>query len=518
MRHGLVWLLVLGIAAWIGHREVPDAWRALWPACSAFVAIAVTRHALSGLAAGLAAGCLVAAGGNPLSALREAFAGHLLPSLEGPWRVGALVFTLLLGAFAGLLEHSGGFAALLRRLTAGRPEARGRVLGSVYGLGLLCFFDGLANSLLLGRVARPLVDRAGVSREKLAWVVDSTSSPVACVAFLSTWIATQLSLIREGLPDSDAYTLFFRSIPANPYCVLTLLLVPWALALRWEPSAMRRFRPRPEEARPADGVDGSSPWRVLVPIAVLALGIAASLQIWSGQPPRWFSLDAWRQAAGGQAGPTALVVGALAGLAAAWACLPAARRHDAGGAALQGAAGLLPALVVLILAWALGSVFGELGAADQIRRLLGDSWPPGSLPLGVFGVAALTSFTTGSAWGTMGLLMPLALGVLAGGEGDPAALAPGVIGAVFGGAVFGDHCSPFSDTTIVSALAAGCRPIDHVVSQLPYALAAALAALAAYGLMALRLPAAAATGLAALALAGGVALAARRGRIVSRQP
>lgn len=516
MRHGLVWLVVLGVGIALGHADAPLSWQALWPACAAFATILVTRHALSGLAAGLVAGCLVAADGNPLEALRSAFSEHLLPGLSGPWRIGALAFTLLLGSFAGLLELSGGFASLLRRLSAGRSDARNRVLGSVYGLGLLCFFDGLANSMLLGRVARPLADRAGISREKLAWVVDSTSSPVACVAFLSTWIATQLTLIREGLPGADAYALFFRSIPANPYCLLTLMLVPLALALRWEPAPMRRFRPRPPEAETGE-VESTAPWRVLVPIAALSLGIALSLQIWSGQPIRLFSLDAWREAAGGQAGPTALVVGALVGLGTAAACLPPARRGMAGHAALQGAAGLLPALVVLVLAWALGSVFTELGAAGQIRLLLGDSIPPPALPLAVFGVAALTSFATGSAWGTMGLLMPLALGVLTAGSGDALAFAPGVIGAVFGGAVFGDHCSPFSDTTIVSALAAGCRPLDHVVSQLPYACTAALAAAAAYSLMALQLPAPAATGLAALAMAVLVGLAAR-GRISSRHP
>ena len=186
--------------------------------------IVVQRQAATGLAAGVLAGSLILAGGMPLEALRLALGVHIFPQFQGAWHIGALVFTLLLGAFAGLLESSGGFETLLRRLLSEPKPPQRKVLGSAYGMGLLCFFDGLANSMLVGRIARQAVDRTGISREKLAWVVDSTSSPVACVAFISTWIATQLTLIQDSLPDLNAYELYFRSIPGNPYCVLTLIL------------------------------------------------------------------------------------------------------------------------------------------------------------------------------------------------------------------------------------------------------------------------------------------------------
>jgi len=486
----------------------------LWPAIVAFAVIAATRHAAGALAAGILGGTVLLGDGNPLAALRLALGEHLLPAIEGPWRIAALLFTLLLGAFAGVLERSGGFAALLARLLERARAARRRVLLSVYGLGLLCFFDGLANSMLIGRVARPAADRAGISREQLAWVTDSTSAPVACVAFISSWIAFQLSLIQDHLPMVDAYAIYFRSIPANPYCVLTLALVPFAIWRDWRPPLMRRFPATEPDPQLAE-VPASAGWRVLLPIAALGAGIALSLQLWSGDGSlELFSPDAWRDAASGPGAPTALVAGSLAGLAAAWLCFPRPRRRETGAAALHGAAGLLPALVILILAWGLGSVFQSLGAAEALRELLGDNIRPAWLPLGVFGVATLTSFATGSSWGTMGLLMPLALGVLELGvdEAELRAIAPGVVGAVFGGAVFGDHCSPFSDTTVVSALAAGCRPLDHVLSQLPYALSAATAAALAYVLLALGLPAAAATACGGLLLAAAVVAATRRPR------
>ncbi len=514
MRSLLAWTLALLASLIIARVAGLVAIEPLWPAAVAIGVIVATRSAASGLAAGVLAGGILLADGNPLETVRVTLAEHFFPQLDGAWHVGALVFTLQLGAFAGLLEASGGFTSLLNRLVIPGESPRRRVLGGVYGMGLLCFFDGLANSMLMGRIARPAVDRAGISREKLAWVVDSTSAPVACVAFISTWIAAQLSLIQESFALLDPYALFFRSIPANAYCLLTLLLVPFAILRRWEPRAMSRFVPRRPEG---DGAAvGTGAWRVLVPLVVLALSIAVSLQLFSGNPLELFSLDAWRRAAGGNAGPVALIAGALAGLATARLCFPRQRMPGsagAGTAALQGAAGLLPALVILLLAWTLGSIFEALGAADMIRRLLSDGVALRWFPLVTFAVAALTAFLTGSSWGTMALLMPLTLGSLPGGEvGELVAIAPMVIAAVFGGAVFGDHASPFSDTTVVSALAAGCEPVDHVTSQLPYALTAATASLLAYVLMGLGLPSPAATAIAAAVLLAVVH------RLSSRQP
>lgn len=511
MRSVILWLVVLG--ATLGIALVPGLGSVapFWPAVLAVGVILWTRQAAVGLAAGVLVGSLILAGGQPVETVRLALGTHLFPQFEGAWHIGALVFTLLLGAFAGLLEKSGGFDSLLRRMIEGTGAPRRRVLGSVYGMGLLCFFDGLANSLLVGRIARPAVDRTGISREKLAWVVDSTSSPVACVAFISTWIATQLTLIQASLPDFNAYGLYFRSILGNPYCVLTLLLVPLSIFVRWEPRAMRRYEPvAPEDDDPDR--PGSAIWRVLVPLLVLAVSIAVSFQLWSGHPLQLFSLEAWREAASGQAGPVALVAGAIAGLLAAWACYPADRTPPAGKAALEGAAGLLPALVILVLAWALGSVFEALGAAAATKELLGENVTHHWLPLAVFATASITAFGTGSSWGTMALIMPLALGVLREGA-DPevvAATAPAVIGAVFGGAVFGDHASPFSDTSIVSAMAAGCTPLDHILSQLPYALTVAVAAVIGYALIATGLHPGVATALAGAALLGWVLLLTRR--------
>ncbi len=501
--------------------------RALWPAATALAAILITRHAVSGLACGTLAGAVLLAGGDIAATPRVLLADHAVPAMQGPWRTGALVFTLLLGAFAGLLEHSGGFATLMDRLLSGARDGGRRLLGGTYLIGLMCFFDGLASSMVSGRIARPLADRAGVSRERLAWVVDSTGSPVACVAFISTWIATQLSLIDQGIAgapfDADPYTLFFHSIPANAYCLLTLMMVPLAVFLGYQPRAMRRCLPRQpgnESSDPPDlpSTSTAAPARVvLIPLAALVAGIFAGFPLLAEEAVNVFTLSGWRAAFSGSGGPYALVFGSLCGLLGAWAMMPAARRATMGRAAARGAGSLLPALVVLVLAWTLGSQFRALGAADHIAALLGDGVSPAWLPLAVFVTGSLMAFCTGTSWGTMGLLMPLALpaAILAASNTgmpptDAHALAAMVIGAVFGGATLGDHCSPFSDTTIVSSLSSGCGVFDHVRTQLPFAATAALAAAAAYAIMAAGLPATAATLVAAALLATWIFLLSRR--------
>ncbi len=505
----------------VGGLAEDSLMRALWPAVAAIASIVILRHAALGLACGVAAAALLLAGGHPVAALRLALADHCFPAVHGPWRVGALVFTLILGSFAGILEHSGGFESLLRRMLK-RGENGGRhLLGGVYGVGLLCFFDGLASSLLSGRIARPLADRAGVSRERLAWVVDSTGSPVACVAFISTWIATQLSLIEQGLSDApfqvEPYALFFQSIPANAYCLLTLLLVPLAIRLHYQPRAMRKFRPLAPDAS-AESSGPAAPARVvLLPLAVLVTGILAGFPLLASEPVDVLTLDGWKQAFSGDAGPYALVFGSLAGWIAALWCFPAKRRGEVAGAAMHGAATLLPALVVLVLAWTLGGMFAALGTTRHVADLLADGTPVAWLPAAVFLTGAAMAFTTGSSWGTMGLLMPLALpatvaaATAAGLHPDEIhAMIPMVIGAVFGGATLGDHCSPFSDTTIVSALASGCRTMDHVVSQLPFAGIAATCACAAYAMMAAGRSPLAATAMAAGLMVMWVAFLNRR--------
>ncbi len=460
----------------------------LLPPLVALALILITRKAALSLFCATVAGAFLLAGPSPILAIRCLFEDHLFPKIgSSTWNLSAIIFTLTLGAFATLLEKGGGFTALLNRLLAKKgKDPKKKLLFGVYGLGLLCFFDGLANAILLGRVARPLTDSLRISRQFLAYLIDSTSATVACVAFISTWIAAQLSIISDSLAlapfEVNPAALFFNSIPANPYCLLSLILIPLVIFKAWHLGPMKKAQPVPLDDH-SEHIAENSPRVALIPLATLVLTLPAFIYLWQDGSD-W----SWRNAFTSAGVPYAMVASGFVALLSAFLCFPKAQKKQAPQHMLDGAASLIPALIILICAWTLGSMFKSLGTADLIKQLLGDNISTMSIPLVIFLVGAVMSFLTGTSWGTFGLLMPMALPlVLNLGVDLPEAelmnLISMTIGAVFGGAVFGDHCSPFSDTTLVSALAAGCSPTSHVATQLPYAMIAATGAACAYGLM-----------------------------------
>ncbi|MFP6876338.1 MAG: Na+/H+ antiporter NhaC family protein [Roseibacillus sp.] len=477
-------LLTLGVLA------LPAHLRPLWPALVALVMVFATRSAALSLGTACLA-ALILLGVHHGEVLQQWFApeGGLLNTLNSPWHRGALIFTLLLGSFAAVVERSGGLLPLLRAEGEVNDRTRKRFLTSVFGLGLVCFFDGLANALMIGRVARPVADRLRIPRAFLAYLVDTTSSAVACLAFLSTWIVTQLSYIASYSPiDQPAYLQFLASIPNNFYCLFALLLAFLAIRRQWLIGPMRTRQPVALEEEDAPLPAGNRQLRrALVPLLILLLSIPLAIFILyaPAEPPENFSLRI-QGALNASTVPTAFVVGSALALLTAIAYFPRDRFAEAPRAALLGARQLVPALLILLLAWILGSLFSELGTAKVLSDTLGDRLPLAWFPAGVFLLGCVISFVSGTSWGTMGILMPLVLptaGAMALSQGASpellASLVPAVIGAVFGGAVFGDHCSPYSDTTIVSALASGVSTAEHTITQLPYALLTAATALVA---------------------------------------
>lgn len=518
------------VLAWV---EVPG--RPLWPSVVALASVFTLRRALPGLFAGALAGAWILAEGRPDLAFIQLWTRDILPAFGSPWKSGAVVFTLLLGGLVVLLERGGALDGLLRRwLEGGRRGGGRRYQLGVMGLGFLCFFDGLANSLWVGRMAASGADRAGVSRLKLAYLVDATSSPLACVAVISTWIAFQLGLIEEAFQlagrdlPSSAYALFLQAIPYQFHIWATLALAVIAAArpldygrLAAEARLAQAAAVAVREGEAADGgdVDGvAGAWRALVPLGALLGGVGLGLY-GSGQAALgrgWLPVS-WRgvaEAVGAAPAATVLVVAAGLAVVLAMACYP--RRPDRPGAEvvfLEGASSMLGPVLILFGAWALSSTLQALGAAPLLSGLLADTMPAFLLPLLVFVVGGAIAFTTGTSWGTIGLLTPLAVPValaLSPDAGAPLVLA--TLGAIFSGAVLGDHASPLSDTTVVSAVACGVEPVDHVETQFPYVLRAALiAALAGFLPVGLGLPVWAAWLLGAVALA----VLARRGTTIS---
>lgn len=488
-RKTLSWALLLLSFLWVW---VDGPLRALWPSVVALGVVLLLRRVLLGLLAGGVAGALILSQGNPVTAFISFFSDHLIPALQSPWKIGAILFTFMLGGFSALIEKGGGLQALVQGFLNKGKNPGTRVQWSAFVLGLALFFDGLANSMMVGRMLRGLADRCGVSRVKLAYIVDSTSSAVACLAFVSTWIAVQLAMIREGFDlagrpgDAAPYAIFFQSIPSNFYCIFTVFFLAVVIRKDLNMGSMASFEALARESAARRGhtasEDADAPhWSMAVlPVLVLILTLLLGTYV-SGVDAVWpLTRAKIVEAFGGDQVVIVLVCASALASLIAYVLYP---RHESRQAPenvfLDGVQALFVPVLILVGAWVLSSTLSQLDAAKVLSALLSDRLPLFAFPAAVFFVGALISFSTGSSWGTMIILMPLAVPVCFELSGDAVegGLLSTVVGAVFSGAVFGDHCSPISDTTIVSSISCEVEPHDHVRTQMPYALTAAAVAL-----------------------------------------
>jgi Na+/H+ antiporter NhaC len=483
-------------------------WLSVVPPLLAIVAAVALRQVVVALVAGLWLGAAVVAGYDPLRGMLEMVHVYVVGALADTDHASIIVFSMLLGGMVGVISHNGGTRGIVDVLGRFARTARsGQLTTFVMGLGV--FFDDYANALIVGNTMRPVCDRLRISRAKLAYIVDSTSAPVASVALISTWIGTEVGLIKDALQavghPAEAYHVFLRSIPYRFYPLLALAMVLlvalWGRDFGPMLAAERRAR---REGRLSLGADLAVAekdtkgrwWNAIVPI-VLVLAVTLG-GIWS----------TGRAVAGAGAGFSAifqagnsyhaLLWGSFAGGLVAVA-MTLLQRHSGLEATmkswLDGVASMLPPLVVLTLAWGLQAVCSRLQTADYLVDLLSGSLAPQLVPLIIFVLAAVVSFATGTSWGTMPILMPIVVPLavrLAQQAGLPEAGADailvGAVSSVLAGSVFGDHCSPLSDTTILSAMASSVGVVEHVSTQLPYALVVAVVGMllgdlpAAYGM------------------------------------
>lgn len=452
-------------------------------------------------------------------ALREkdkAFPGHLA----------IVVFTLVIGFTVGVMGRSGGTAGMVH-LVAGSSTSRRRASLTAWLAGMVVFFDDYANTMIIGPTMRPVFDRVRLSRAKLAYIVDTTAAPVASLALIGTWVGAEVGYIQDGLNAAtaaavampafltqggeggvaSAMQVFIASLPYRFYAVLALVMV-FLVALMgrdFGPMLAAERRAAEGEAEDAPGesashagqappapnwVLGLMPVLVLVVVTVGVLLVtgyyAAGAAALEGSRPLWLRLHAIVQHADSY---LSILYGALASAVAAVSLTLLARAcrlrvsMDAG---LEGMSRMFPAIVILVLAWSLSSVLTELQLGGVVaEHLKAGKFPVQWMSLAVFVSAAMISFATGTSWGTMGILCPVvvevSLRLIEVAPGMPPAFAAmqfyGAVGAVLAGAVFGDHCSPISDTTVLSSIASSCRHEEHVWTQLPYALLTAVASM-----------------------------------------
>ncbi|RMF37847.1 MAG: Na+/H+ antiporter NhaC family protein [Planctomycetota bacterium] len=434
------------------------------------------------------------------------FESHLWHSLSDPDHQRVFVFTSLLGMQVALIHRAGGMQGIVHWAA---PLARSRRGGQLltWFLGLVIFIDDYANTLLLGSTMRPIADRLKISREKLAFLVDSTAAPVSGLALVSTWVATEISTMETGFQQAgidisgQTFGLFLETIPVRFYILFALLFVflvavmnrDFGPMLRAERAAQSGTLGRQgvvDEQAVNAGRTAPNAWNAIVPI-----GITVAVVVWllvvtgqaeSGVPrlPQWTDWRGWGQVVGSGDSYLSLVYGALAGLLVIIAMIRWQDRLTIGqihAALAAGFAHVVPAMVILWLAWTLSRLTdGDHLATGQFlaSRVQQLNLPVAWMPTVVFILSSAIAFSTGTSWGTMAIVMPMVIplvyGLLPGGAGtaesihDPALV--GSIGSVLAGAIFGDHCSPISDTTILSSRSSDCDHIAHVRTQMPYAL------------------------------------------------
>ncbi|QZY28847.1 Na+/H+ antiporter NhaC family protein [Nocardioides coralli] len=416
-------------------------------------------------------------------------------------KVYILLFTLALGVIAAVVLMSGGSAAF-SEWASRRVRSRRGAQGLAGGLGVAIFIDDYFNALAVGQVARPVTDRLNVARAKLAYLIDSTAAPVAVLAPFSSWgayiIGLMSPLIAAAALDQSDLEVFVLSAGHNYYAIAALLTVGIVILLQLDVGPMRREERRAiaegETFDSSEDVPGElaedlpvhEPGHkraLVIPFAALVVGVVGGM-IWTGGTAAgsWGVLDVMANADVTEA----LIYGAVLGLGTAlYYYFRYTTPNDEfdrgvlGKGVAGGAQSMLPAIYILLLAWMLGALIESLGTGEYLAGLVEDAGIAAAwLVPAMFVIAGAMAFSTGTSWGSFGILLPIA-GTLMASVGEPELLVP-AFGAVLAGAVFGDHCSPISDTTILSSTGASCNVITHVTTQLPYALTGALAALVGY--------------------------------------
>ena len=446
------------------------------PLLAIFLAIA-SRQVYLSLAAGLWLGWSILHNWN--------FGSGLMRTVESTAEVlgdtgnaMVIMFTLVMGALIATVSASGGVTGFVMALERKRWVTGGRGAQLLaWVIGIVIFIESNLTVLVAGSVSRPLFDRYRKSREKLAYLIDSTSAPICILIPLNAWGAYNLRLLAEsGVPEGETLGIFARSIIFNFYAFAAVLLALAVILFKLDWGPMKKAEARaakgevlwPEATPMMD--EGVLEQKEEAPIPARAANMIVPIVVLVAMMPLvlWLTRSEARPFGDGS---MAVLCSSLAGLGAAWIMMlfqKAYKIDDLVRIALRGAGGLVPLAVILVLALALGGVTRELGTGDYVAALARDTLPTAVfLPL-AFVVSSAIAFSIGSSWGTFAIMIPIVV---------PAAAALGLdlspfLAAALAGGIFGDHCSPISDTTIISSMAAATDHVDHVRTQLPYALAA----------------------------------------------
>ena len=496
---------------------VLPAWLSILPPLLAIALALITRQVILALFFGIWLGVGFIYQFNFFYGFLHTLDEYVVKALADGERISILLFSLVLGGMVGVISRSGGTQGIVEYLSRYANSARRGQLAT-WAMGVLIFFDDYANTLIVGNTMRPLADKLKISREKLSYLVDSTAAPVANIAIISTWIGYEISLINQSFEsmgiEQNAYITFIKTIPYNFYPVYALVFGFLIAFLQRDFGGMltaeRRARStgqvlRNNAAPLADltsseiMADENVPKRwynAFIPIFAVIFAVSAGL-VYTGY--RHLLASGTSLTGKGFIQQISLIIGnADSFTVLIWASffgsicaiiLAVAQRilslQDALDAWVRGIRSMMMAAIILTAAWSIGMVCQDLYTADYVIHLTRNFLSPDWLPLITFVTAGVVAFATGTSWGTMAILMPIAIPLAVKfpaefsniSDAQAQILMLSTTASVLAGATFGDHCSPISDTTIMSSMASGADHIDHVRTQLPYALVTGLAAI-----------------------------------------
>ncbi len=470
-------------------------WISLLPPVIAIVLAIVTREVLLSLTVGIMVGSFILFDGNLMASFTGVFDFVFQSAGDPDWNMRTIIYTLFLGSVLGMITKAGGarsFADWSSKTIKSRKGAQ----GVTFATGIALFFDDYFNALTVGSVMRTVTDRFKISREKLAYITDSTAAPVVILMPISTWVAYIVGMMGDqfnqlGL-DNNPFMEFIYTIPYNFYAWLTLIMVAVIIFTNLEYGPMAKAEKRAlakgilyEEgsiAPPGDElnrIEGSPNGKVadmVFPIVMLVGSIVIFMLYTGGFFDGGISVS---QALQDTDSVTAMVYGTF--LTIVLSMLWYKGRKVIGilesiEAVVAGMKAMLPGILILVLAWSIGSVTGELGTGMFLAEVVTESLPAWTLPMVIFFVACFMAFATGTSWGTFAIMIPIAIPLAVFSDTSIALC----MAALLSGAVWGDHSSPLSDTTILSSTGAGCPHVDHVRTQIPYSATGAAAALVGF--------------------------------------
>ena len=460
------------------------AWALLPPVVAIALAL-ITKEVYSSLFVGILMGGLLYSAYSFEGTVLHVFQGGIVSVLSDGYNIGILVFLVILGAMVSLMNKAGGSAAF-GRWAAGHIKTRVGAQLATVALGVLIFIDDYFNCLTVGSVMRPVTDKHKVSRVKLAYLIDATAAPVCIIAPISSWAAAVASYVEDG----NGLTLFIRAIPFNFYAILTIVMMIGMAVMKLEFGPMDKYEGKARST--GDLFNGKNPYAgmaadkeekkgivldLVLPIAVLILCCVVGM-IYSGG---FFEGASFVDAFSNSDASVGLMLGSVFALAFTilYYCLRRTMTfRETMDCIPEGFRAMVPAILILTFAWSLKAMTDSLGAGEFVAGVVKDSAGAfqAFLPGVVFLIGCFLAFATGTSWGTFGILIPITLDVF------PLTSPLGVVcvSACMAGAVCGDHCSPISDTTIMASAGAQCDHVDHVSTQLPYAVAAAAVSFVAY--------------------------------------